>query len=81
LDEPGFFTRDTEVDSVGLHPGDEGGEVLGGDAGGEGLDGVTARAGEEFVRAGGGFQRGENGVLAAAFASNQNFHAGSCIAG
>jgi hypothetical protein len=33
------------------------------------------------VRAGGGFQRGENGVLAAAFASNQNFHAGSCIAG
>lgn len=81
LDEPGFFTGDAEVDGVGLHPGDQGGEIWDGDAGGEGFDGVAAGAGEQFVGAGGSFQRGENGVLAAAFASNQYFHAGSCIAG
>ena len=74
LDEPGFFTGDAEVDGVGLHPGDEGGEVGGGDAGGEGFDGVATGAGEEFVVAGGRFQCGEDGVFATAFACDEDFH-------
>lgn len=74
LDEPGFLTGNAEVDGVGLHPGDEGREVGGGDAGGECFDGVAARAGEEFVIAGGSFQRGENGVFATAFACDEDFH-------